>query len=218
MDAITVVCAMYEVFKFMHDCINSATKNDRTAGDILSRLLVFEPHLETIRSNVEAGRFQDQSKMQALLRLCDAVQGADKWVRKHLRAKNGGLVVWAKGRWHAKGNMEELEDIATRIDRAVQDLTFAEITDHNHLRATAQAGIEGFQEQLRGELGCLGRKVDALLQRAFGANAAASTAQLEETIKQEIAELCQINVAEVSETPANVVWFEVLPVLNRSGY
>jgi hypothetical protein len=201
MDAIALVSAIYEVIKFMNECRQSAAKNDRSAADILGRLLVFEFHFVTLHNNARAGKFQDQSKMQALLRLCEAVQGAEKWVRKHLRAKNGGLVVWAKGRWHAKEHMEELEDIAMRIDRAVHDLTFSELQIQGRERATAQAGIEGFQEEVRGELGGLGRKVDALLQRATSASAAGGNGQLDQATKQEIAELCQTNIAEVNPEP-----------------
>ena len=204
MDAISLFSAIYEVLKFMNECRQSAAKNDHTAADILSRLLLFEPHLATHHTDAQEGRFQDQSKMQALLRLCDAVQAAEKWVRKHLRAKNGGLVVWAKGRWHAKEHMDDLEDIATRIDRAVHDLTFSELQAQGRVQATAQAGIEGFQEEVRGELGGLGRKVDALLQRASRPTSptpAGSNEQLDQATTHKIAELCQMNVAEVNPKP-----------------
>jgi hypothetical protein len=61
--------------------------------------------------------------------------------------------------------MDELEDIATRIDRAVHDLTLSEVAAQGRAQASAQAGINEFRVQVLGELGGVARKVDALLQR-----------------------------------------------------
>ena len=70
----------------------------------------------------------------------------------------------AGGRWHAKAQMDELEDIATRIDRAVHDLTLSEVAAQGHAQASAQAAINEFRVQVLGELGSVARKVDELLQ------------------------------------------------------
>ena len=61
--------------------------------------------------------------------------------------------------------MDELEDIATRIDRAVHDLTLSEVAAQGRVQASAQAAINEFRVQVLGELGSVARKVDALLQR-----------------------------------------------------
>ena len=55
-------------------------------------------------------------------------RGADSWC--------------ARPRWHAKEHMDSLDEIATRVDRAVQDLTLSEVEAQGRAQARAHASAQ----------------------------------------------------------------------------
>jgi hypothetical protein len=125
MDALEALNTIYGIIKFFKDMDETASKNILTAKDIQGRLFVFEPRLITIKIALEQKLLPDDQKL-ALVRLCEAVREAERWINTLLQPKTGWVLTWASCRWNSAPNEEELRAIAKRIDRAVIDLTFTE--------------------------------------------------------------------------------------------
>jgi len=127
MDAVSVIKEIVAAVQYLQEVHAVAKKVYEGTADMLGRLLAITPNLDSIEGDLQRGLFETPGQLQALLRLNDAVQAAEKLVSKLSGTKRGGVVAWAQGAWNAKSNMQQLEEVGTRIDRAVQDLTLSEV-------------------------------------------------------------------------------------------
>jgi len=103
-------------------------------------------------------------------------------------------------RFGAPGTKEELEDLASRIDSAVQDLMLVELMAQGRLQADAQAEVraamQGFKKQVSWEVGDMARNLAELLKNAAGA-----TDRKLDDIQHQIAGQWKLEIAEVLPIP-----------------
>jgi len=123
-DALEALVVIYKIYKFIESAPEKASKNQSMARQIVRRLYVFEPLIDSIKKQCEGDQeqFLEPGKMDALKGLRKAMEAVEEWTNKHLPPK-AGVLAWAKGAWNAADNKEKLVVIAGDIDRCVADLT-----------------------------------------------------------------------------------------------
>ena len=127
MDAVSAVKEIITAVLYLQEVQAMSRKIHEETANMLGRLLGIVSYLDAIQRDLQDGRFQDPGRLQQLLRLKDTVQAAEQLISKLSGTKRGGVIAWAKGAWSVKSNMQELQDVAQRIDRAVSDLTLSEV-------------------------------------------------------------------------------------------
>ena len=127
MNAASAVAEIVNAVFYLQQVYEMSQKIHEEVADMLGRLMAIAPHIVSIQIDLERGRFKDPGQLEPLLRLKDTVQAAEKLVSKLSGTKRGGVVAWAKGAWKVKSNMQQLQEAATSIDRAVIDLTLSDV-------------------------------------------------------------------------------------------
>ncbi|KAJ1485395.1 hypothetical protein T484DRAFT_1793585 [Baffinella frigidus] len=143
MEAISLVKELYVLVRYLQEVHEVAEKMKDETAEMLGRLLAIAPHLDSIEEDLQRGRFKEEGALLTLRRLHSVVAAAEQLVSKLSGTKRGGVIVaWAKGTWNAKSNMEQLRNMATRLDSAVGDLTFSAVR-HGFEQQVSRA-LEGF--------------------------------------------------------------------------
>jgi len=152
MDAVSAVKEIVTAVLYLQEVHAMSRKIHDETADMLGRLLGIVSYLDAIQRDLQDGRFEEPGRLQQLLRLNDTVQAAEQLVSKLSGTKRGGVIAWAKGTWNVKSNMQQLQEVATRIDRAVSDLTLSEVRNgfENQVSRKLQGLRFGVQRQLQG--------------------------------------------------------------------
>ena len=143
MDAVSAVKEIVTAVLYLQEVHAMSQKIHEEAAEMLGRLLGIVSYLDAIQKDLQDGRFEDPGRLQQLLRLNDTVQAAEQLVSKLSGTKRGSVIAWAKDAWNVKSNMQKLQDVAQRIDRAVSDLTLSEV--RNGFVNQVSSKLQGFK-------------------------------------------------------------------------
>ena len=152
MDAVSAVKEIFAAAFYLQEVHAMSQQIHEDAADMLGRLLGIVSSLDAIQKELQDGCFRDSGRLTLLQRLKDTVLAAEQLVSKLTGTNRRGVFAWAKGMWNAKSNTQDLEAMATRIDRAVSELTLSEVRNGfvHQVSRKLQGSRFGVQRQLQG--------------------------------------------------------------------
>jgi hypothetical protein len=156
LDVVSLVLEIFRVARDLQEVYEVSKNFKHEIADMMRQLQGIRPCLEKIQSDHERGSFQDPPQLEALHNLHDTVKCAEQLVIRMTGEERGNVITKTASRiWNAKGNQQQVQEAATRIDRAVIVLTLAQgtnigrDTDFAHMVSRT---LEGLWFRVQGQL------------------------------------------------------------------
>ena len=129
LDITSLVFEVIHVARYLHEVYEVSKTFDAEIFDMMRQLQGIRPYLDQIWRDHDRGRFQDPPQLEALHHLYETVIGAEQLVNRMTGEVRGNVFTRASRIWYAKGNQQQVQAAATSIDRAMNVLTFAQVTN-----------------------------------------------------------------------------------------